>query len=104
MIIHDIRHKRLWLYLEAVDSALLPPAAVSKIRTMLSYLQNMATEQEIHSVPGWKATNSPAAAKARGRYVTKNWRIAFQIDRQQIKIVDLDHEDYHQEPIWQAKV
>jgi plasmid maintenance system killer protein len=28
-------------------------------------------------------------------HVTKNWRITFQIDREEIEIVDLDTEDYH---------
>jgi proteic killer suppression protein len=28
-------------------------------------------------------------------HVTKNWRITFEIDRQEIEIIDLDYEDYH---------
>ena len=29
--------------------------------------------------------------------MTKNWRITFRIDRDEIEIVDLDYEDYHKE-------
>ena len=28
-------------------------------------------------------------------HVTRNWRITFRIDRQEIEIIDLDYEDYH---------
>ncbi|HKI14521.1 MAG TPA: type II toxin-antitoxin system RelE/ParE family toxin [Roseiarcus sp.] len=28
-------------------------------------------------------------------FVTKNWRITFQIDREEIEIIDLNYEDYH---------
>ena len=28
-------------------------------------------------------------------FVTKNWRMTFRIDRQEIEIIDLDYEDYH---------
>jgi len=27
--------------------------------------------------------------------VTKNWRMTFRVDRDEIEIVDLDYEDYH---------
>ena len=30
-------------------------------------------------------------------FVTKNWRITFQIDQAEIEIIDLDYEDYHEE-------
>ena len=29
--------------------------------------------------------------------MTKNWRMTFQIDRDEIEIIDLDYEDYHEE-------
>ena len=32
------------------------------------------------------------------RFVTKNWRMTFRIDRKEIEIIDLDYEDYHEEP------
>jgi proteic killer suppression protein len=28
-------------------------------------------------------------------FVTKNWRMTFRIDRNEIEIIDLDYEDYH---------
>lgn len=30
-----------------------------------------------------------------GLFVTKNWRMTFQIDSDEIEIIDLDYEDYH---------
>jgi len=27
--------------------------------------------------------------------VTRNWRMTFRIDRDEIEIIDLDYEDYH---------
>jgi len=27
--------------------------------------------------------------------VTKNWRLTFRIDKDEIEIIDLDYEDYH---------
>ena len=29
--------------------------------------------------------------------MTKNWRMTFRIDHDEIEIIDLDYEDYHQE-------
>jgi len=37
------------------------------------------------------------------RFVTKNWRITFRIDREEIEIIDLNYEDYHQEVAMSAK-
>jgi hypothetical protein len=28
-------------------------------------------------------------------FVTRNWRITFRIDQEEIEIIDLDYEDYH---------
>lgn len=28
-------------------------------------------------------------------FVTKNWRMTFRIDRDEVEVVDLDYEDYH---------
>nr|WP_246048387.1 hypothetical protein [Hankyongella ginsenosidimutans] len=28
-------------------------------------------------------------------FVTKNWRMTFRIDAEEIEIIDLDYEDYH---------
>jgi proteic killer suppression protein len=28
-------------------------------------------------------------------FVTKNWRLTFRIDKDEVEIIDLDYEDYH---------
>lgn len=82
--------------MEADDSSLLPQASVSKIRAIISFLQDMAGEHELRSIPAWKAHQ--LTGNRRGvwaLHVTKNWRITFRINAQEIEIIDLDYEDYH---------
>ena len=48
------------------------------------------------TVPSWKAHSLTGRRKGTwSLFVTKNWRITFRIDQDQIEIVDLDYEDYH---------
>lgn len=82
--------------MEADDNSLLPPPSVAKIRAILSFLQAMSSEQELHSVPSWKAHQLTGGRKGVwALHITRNWRITFQVDRQEIEIIDLDYEDYH---------
>ena len=56
----------------------------------------MEREEELRSIASWKA--HLLTGDRRGMWsllVTKNWRMTFRIDRQEIEIVDLDYEDYH---------
>lgn len=63
---------------------------------MLSFLQDMQREEELQSVPSWKAHRLTGDRKGTwSLFVTKNWRLTFRIDRDAIEIVDLDYEDYH---------
>jgi proteic killer suppression protein len=83
-------------FIEDDDASGLQPAAVPKLRRILSFLQDMATESELRTVPSWKAHMLTGERKGTwSLFVTKNWRLTFRIDRAEIEIIDLDYEDYH---------
>lgn len=96
MKIGSVRHKGLRRLIEDDDAAGLPAAAVDKIRKIVSFLQDMASEGELRTIPSWKAHQLSGDRKGTwSLFVTKNWRITFQVDQPGSEIVDLDYEDYH---------
>jgi proteic killer suppression protein len=96
MKIRNVRHKGLRRFMETGSASGLPAAAAVKIRDMLSFLQDMATADELRTVPSWKAHQLTGDRKGTwALHVTKNWRMTFQIDQTEIEIIDLDYEDYH---------
>jgi toxin HigB-1 len=96
MLIGKPIHKDLRRFVEDDDPAGLPAAAVEKLRRMLSFLQDMAGEDELRSVPGWRAHRLTGDRKGVWSLtVTRNWRLTFRIDRTDGAVVDLDLEDYH---------
>ena len=67
-----------------------------KLRRILSFLQDMGTENELRTVPSWNAHLLTGGRKGTwSLFVTKNCRLTFRIDRAAIEIIDLDYEDYH---------
>ncbi len=69
---------------------------VDKLRRIVSFLQDMEQEDELRTVPSWKAHLLTGGRKGTwSLFVTKNWRITFRICQDQIEITDLDYEDYH---------
>ena len=96
MIVRNVRHKGLRRFLMDDDAAGLPPPAVPKIRDILSFLVAMEAEEELRNLTMWKAHQMTGArAGTWSLHVTKNWRITFRIDHDEIEIIDLDYEDYH---------
>ena len=88
--------KKLRRLVESDDVTGVQPAVVPKLRRIISFLQDMEREDELRSVPSWKAHQLTGGRKGVGSlFVTKNWRLTFRIDRDEIEIVDLDYEDYH---------
>lgn len=74
----------------------LQPAVVPKLRRMISFLQDMAREDELRSIPSWKAHQLTGDRKGEWSLsVTRNWRLTFRIDQTEIAIINLDYEDYH---------
>ncbi len=69
---------------------------VAKVRRIVSFLQDMEHEDELRSIPNWKAHQLTGDRKGIwSLFVTKNWRMTFWIDHDQVEIVDLDYLDYH---------
>ena len=96
VIIRNVVHKGLRRLIEEDDASGVQAAAVSKLRKIVSFLQDMEQEAELRSVPSWKAHQLTGDRKGTwSLFVTKNWRLTFAIDRDEIEIIDLDYEDYH---------
>lgn len=96
MRIRNVIHKGLRRFIEDDDASGLQSAVVSKVRRIVSFLQDMEREDELRTVPSWKAHQLTGDRKgAWSLFVTKNWRMTFRVDAQEVEIVDLDYEDYH---------
>jgi proteic killer suppression protein len=96
MKIRNVIHKGLRRFIEDDDASGLQPAVVIKVQRIVSFLQDMDREEELRTVPSWKAHMLTGDRKgASSLFVTKNWRMTFRIDREEIEIIDLDYEDYH---------
>lgn len=92
----NVVHKGLRRLIEHDDPSGLPPAVVQKLQRMLSFLQEMTLEEELHSIPIWKAHLLSGNRKGTwSLFVTKNWRLTFRIDPLDQSILDLDFQDYH---------
>jgi toxin HigB-1 len=96
MRIQSISHKGLKRLIEHDDARSFQPDVSSKLRRMISFLQDMADESELADVPTWKAHKlSGNRANDWSLFVTKNWRLTFAIDKDDIEIINLNYEDYH---------
>ena len=91
-----MKHKGLRRLIEEDDAAGLQASIVDKLRNMIAFLQDMEREDELRTVPAWKAHQLTGDRKGTwSLFVTKNWRLTFRIDQAEIEIIDLDFEDYH---------
>ena len=89
-------HKGLRRFIKDDDASGLQPAVVPKLRRMISFLQDMAREDELRSIASWKAHQLTGDRKGEWSLsVTRNWRLTFRIDQTEIEIINLDHEDYY---------
>ncbi len=96
MKIRNVIHKGLRRLIESDDASGLQPAVVPKVKRMVAFLQDMTREDELRTVPSWKAHSLTGDRKGCwSLFVTKNWRMTFRIDHLEIEIIDLDYEDYH---------
>lgn len=96
MKIRNVLHKGLRRLIADDDGSGLQAAVVPKLRRVVSFLQDMEREDELRTVPSWKAHQLTGGRKGTwSLFVTKNWRITFRIDQAEIEIIDLDYEDYH---------
>ena len=96
MRIRNVLQKGLRRFIEDDDATGLQAAVVPKVRRIVTFLQDMEREDELRTVPSWKAHQLTGDRKGTwSLFVTKNWRITFRIDQTEIEIIDLDYEDYH---------
>ena len=96
MKIRNVIHKGLRRFIEEDDASGLQPAVVVKVQRIVSFLQDMEQEEELRAVQSWKAHMLTGDRKGTWSLsVTRNWRLTFRIDRQEIDLIDLDYEDYH---------
>jgi proteic killer suppression protein len=96
MTIRNVVHRGLRRLIEDDDASGLQPNVVPKLRRMVSYLQDMEREEELRTIPSWKAHQLTGSRKGTwSLFITRNWRITFRIERTEAEIVDLNYEDYH---------
>ena len=94
MRIITFRDKRLRRYFHHGDRTGLPPDLVPKLRSMLSFLELMADESEIATMPHWRAHRLTGELDGYWSLsLTRNWRLIFQVDGEVVVNVDLI--DYH---------
>ena len=73
MRIRNVLHKGLRRFIEADDTSGLQSAVVEKLRRTLSFLQDMEREEELRTVPSWKAHQMTGDRKGTwSLFVTKN--------------------------------
>lgn len=76
MKIKSVVHRGLRKFIESDDASGLPPDVLAKIRRMVSFLQDMEKENELHTIPNWKAHTLTGSRKGTwSLFVTKNWRM-----------------------------
>lgn len=91
-----MRHKGLRRFIEDDDASAIQPAVVPKLRRILSFLQDMEREEELHTVPTWRAHRLVGSRRSVWSLsVTRNRRITFRVDSVEGEIFDLDYQDYH---------
>jgi addiction module HigA family antidote len=62
---------------------------------MISFLQDVGREDELRSVPTWRAHQLTGDRKQTwSLFASRNWRLTFHISHAANEIVDLDYKDY----------
>ena len=96
MKIRNVVHRGLKRFIQHNDASGLAPAAVERVRNILTFLQEMEDVQEVRIIPRWKVHQLTGNRKGTWSLtITRNWRITFRIDQARGEILDLDYEDYH---------
>ena len=94
MRIRNIVHKGVRRLFENDDPKGLRVDAVDKLRKMLAVLQDIGSAADLAGIPFWKAHRLTGDRKGTwALHVTRNWRLTFRIDGDEIADVNL--EDYH---------
>ena len=92
-MIRKIRHKGLRRFFEEGYKKGLPAQHLEKIRAVLAILDTVSDVQHI-KFPGGRLHELKGGRKGYWSLtISKNWRITFQFDGEDIG--DVDYEDYH---------
>ncbi len=87
-------HKGLRRLYEDNSSKGLSADTVDKLRKMLAFLDAMQDPEELRALRTWKAHILAGARKGTwSLHVTRNWRMTFRIEDDEI--IDINLEDYH---------
>lgn len=95
MKIRNVVHRGRW-FIQDDSSAGMQPAIAPTLRRIASFLQDMEREEELRSLPSWRAQR--LTGDRRGTWslsLTADWRLRFRIDHEETEIVDLNSEDFH---------
>jgi toxin HigB-1 len=94
MKVRSFSHKPLRRFYEEGATKGLPANIVTKLRAMFAVLDQMKDAEELKVWPLWKVHTLTGDRKgAWSLRVTRNWRLTFRIEADEI--FDLDLEDYH---------
>ncbi len=75
MKIRNVVHKGLRKFIEDDDASGIQAAVAPKLRRIVSFLQDMEREEELRTIPSWKAHKLTGDRKGTWSLsVTKNWR------------------------------
>ena len=89
-------HRGLRRFIERNDASGMPPAAVEKVRNIVTFLEEIEEVQELRDIPSWKVHRLTGGRKGTWSLaVTRNWRLTFRVDEAEGEIFDLNYEDYH---------
>jgi proteic killer suppression protein len=89
-----VAHRGLRRFIEVNDPTGLSPATVDKIRNIVSFVQSMASVDELRAISAWRVHQLKGARRGEWSLtVTRNWRLTFRVEGDEI--VDLNYEDYH---------
>ena len=96
MNVRSFVHKGLKRLYVDDDRKGVPPESVDKLRKMFAFLDNMATPEDLRSLPSWKPHVLTGDRKRTWSLSeTRNLRLTFRIDLVEQEIIDLNLEDYH---------
>ena len=94
MKIRSIAHKSVRRLYEEDSSKGLSADAVDKLRKMLAFLDAMQDPEELRALAAWRVHILTGDRKGTwSLHVTRNWRLTFRIEDDEIVDVNLD--DYH---------
>ncbi len=94
MDVVSFKHKGLRRFFERNESRGLPQDRIKKLRQIFMAIDSAETLDELDTMPGWRLHQLVGdRAGTWSISISRNWRLTFTIEDEQIHNVDL--EDYH---------